>query len=235
VVKRNELQSDFSLEYGMPGKDGYQYTRPFDYFSFRTTVSSAGTFESVLTRGLLVGKDYRAGKDVRGIWGLYGSYDFISPQTFRISSTALSLGTTGQWRASEDVSVQGTVMAGVGYAAVGTLNGASENDYRYGVTPQALASLRVIFGDRSSLAVTGREYYVSRAAGVGQSGHDNISRADVSYTWRVRDQHAFTLKYLWNRRHATFEALGDRVQSRGTIGIFYTLLGYEHFGKVDWK
>ena len=30
------------------------------------------------------------GKDYRGIWGLYGSYDYISPQTFRISSTALS-------------------------------------------------------------------------------------------------------------------------------------------------
>ncbi|ROZ78272.1 DUF3943 domain-containing protein [Ramlibacter sp. WS9] len=235
VVKRNELQADFSLDYGMPGKDGYQYTRPFDYFSFHTTVSSAGTFESVLTRGLLVGRDYRAGKDYRGIWGLYGSYDFISPQTFRVSSTALSLGTTGQWRASENVAVQGTVMGGLGYAAVGTINGASENAYRYGVAPQALASLRVIFGGKSSLDITGREYYVSRVAGIGQGGHDNISRADVSYTWRVRDQHAFTLKYLWNRRHATFATLGDRTQSRGTIGIFYTLLGYEHFGKVDWK
>jgi hypothetical protein len=188
----------------------------------------------VLTRGLLWGRDYRSGKDYRGIWGLYGSYDFISPQTFRISSTALSLGTTGQYRVNDDLAVQGTAMAGLGYAAVGTINGNDERDYRYGVAPQALLSMRVIFGDKSSLDFTGREYYVSRAGGIGQGGHDTITRADVAYTWRIRDQHAVTVKYLWNRRNATFTDLGDRTQSRGTIGIFYTLLGHERFGKVDW-
>ncbi|MEP7058041.1 MAG: DUF3943 domain-containing protein, partial [Caldimonas sp.] len=32
--KRNEAQLDFSIDYGLPGKTGYQYTRPFDYFNF---------------------------------------------------------------------------------------------------------------------------------------------------------------------------------------------------------
>jgi hypothetical protein len=235
VVTRNELQGDFALDYGMPGKDGYRYDRPFDYFSFRATVSTANGFESVLTRGLLAGRDYQAGKDYRGVWGLYGSYDYISPQTFRISSTALSLGTTGQWRASDSIAVQSTVMAGLGYAAVSTLNGvAADRDYRYGVAPQALVALRVIHSDRSSLDVTARKYFVSRAAGTGGSGHDNIARVDVGYTWRVRDQHAVTVKYLWNRRDASYPLLGDRSQTRGTFGIFYTLLGHDRFARVDW-
>jgi hypothetical protein len=235
ALKRNELQADFGLDYGMPGKDGYRYQRPFDYFAFQATASNADAFESVLTRGLLLGKDYEAGRKYRGIWGLYGSYDYISPQTFRVSSTALSLGTTGQWRASDAVAVQGTAMAGVGYAAVGTINGIGERDYHYGAAPQALLSLRFIFGDRSSLDITGREYFVSRVGGTGRGGHDNIARADIAYTWRIHKQHAVTVKYLWNRRDATYPDLGDRSQTRGTVGIFYTLLGHEHFGRVDWR
>jgi hypothetical protein len=234
-LKRYEAQTDFSLDYGLPGKDGYQYTRPFDYFSFQATVSSADLFENVMTRGLLVGRDYQAGKNYRGIWGLYGSYDFISPQTFRISTTAVSLGTTAQWRASDSVVVQGTGSAGVGYAAVGAVGGTTDRDYHYGVAPQALLALRVIFGDRSSLDLTAREYFVSRVGGTGRGGHDNIARADISYTWRIQKQHAVTVKYLWNRRDATFPDLSDRSQTRSTIGIFYTLLGQDHFGRVDWK
>jgi hypothetical protein len=235
TLKRNEAQANFLLDYGMPGKEGYGYRRPFDYFTFETTVSSANAVESVMTRGLLLGKPYEAGRNYRGIWGLYGSYDYISPQTFRISSTALSLGTTGQWRASEAVAVQGTAMTGLGYAAVGTVNGSTERDYHYGVAPQALLSLRFIFGDRSSLDITGREYFVSRVGGANRGGHDNIARADIAYTWRIRKQHAVTVKYLWNRRDATYPDLGDRSQTRATVGIFYTLLGHEHFGRVEWK
>jgi hypothetical protein len=234
ALKRNELQADFALDYGMPGKDGYHYERPFDYFAFNATSTTAGNFESVFTRGLLLGREYEAGKRYRGVWGLYGSYDYVSPQTYRISSTSASLGTTGQWNASDAVSVQGTAMAGLGYAAVGTINGIAERDYHYGVAPQALVSMRMIFGDRSSLDFVGREYFVSRAAGMNRGGHDNIARADVSYTWRIRNQHAVTIKYLWNRRDATYPDLGDRSQSRSTVGIFYTLLGQDHFGKVDW-
>ena len=36
-LKRNELLADFSMEYGLPGKPGYEYTRPFDYFAFQAT------------------------------------------------------------------------------------------------------------------------------------------------------------------------------------------------------
>jgi hypothetical protein len=131
--------------------------------------------------------------------------------------------------------VQGTGSAGVGYAAVGAVGGTTDRDYHYGVAPQALLALRVIFGDRSSLDLTAREYFVSRVGGTGRGGHDNIARADISYTWRIQKQHAVTVKYLWNRRDATFPDLSDRSQTRSTIGIFYTLLGQDHFGRVDWK
>ena len=235
TFKRNEAQADFSLDYGLPGKPGYGYTRPFDYFTFQATASSANVFENVMTRGLLIGKDYAAGNNTRGVWGLYGSYDYIAPQTYRVSSTALSLGTTAQTWLSNSIALQGTVLAGLGYAATGTIRGAAENDYHYGAAPQALIALRLIFGETAALDVTARDYYVTRGGAGSTGGHENITRADVSFAVRVHRQHAIAVKYLWNRRDASFPDLGDRIQSRGTFGIFYTLLGHERFGAVDWR
>ena len=236
-VERAEGQADFLLDYGLPGSDEYRYRRPFDYFAFQTTVSTANGFENVMTRGLLLGTDYHVGRTYRGILGLYGSYDYISPQTFRISTSALSLGTTGQWRHGEWV-VQGTGMAGLGYAAVGTINSAApsvDRDYHYGLAPQALLATRVIHGDKWALDLTAREYFVSNVGSGHRGGHDNIARADIGFTWRVKGPHAISIRYLWNRRDARYPDLGHRGQTRGTAGIFYTLLGQDRFGTVDWK
>lgn len=233
-VKPNEALLDFALDYGMPGRPGYNYTRPFDYFAFQATASSANVIENVMTRGLLYGKDYEAGDNSRGVAGIYGSYDYIAPQTYRISSTALSLGTTGQTWLTKDIALQGTGLLGLGYAAVGTSNGQQEGDYHYGATPQVLLALRLIFGDKASLDLTARDYFVTDAGG-NTAGHDNIIRTDAAFTWRIHRQHAVSFRYLWNRRDASYPVLGDRTQSRATFGIYYTLLGAEHFGAVDWR
>jgi hypothetical protein len=234
-IKKNDLQLDFLLGYGLPGNPGYSYIRPFDYFVFQSTASSANVFENVMTRGLLYGSDYQVGDNYRGLWGLYGSYDYISPQTFRISSTALSLGTTGQLWLSKAVAMQGTLTGGIGYAAVGTNNGKTEVDYHYGVAPQGLAALRFIYGKQASLDITGREYFVSDIGNKQIGGHDNILRADFSLTYRVYEKHGISLKYQWNQREATFPSLGDRKQSTGTLGIYYTFLGHDGFGVTDWR
>ncbi|HUP94902.1 MAG TPA: DUF3943 domain-containing protein [Burkholderiales bacterium] len=235
--KPTEAIVDFSLDYGLPGKPGYTYKRPFDYFSFQATASSANGFDSVLTRGLLFGTDYDVGRNYRGVWGLYGSYDYIAPQVFRISSTALSLGTTGQWLISKSLALQGTGMVGAGYASVGTINGVRDQDYHFGVAPQALLALRLIFGEKASLDLTAREYFVSDVAADrnGRGGHDNIARADLSFTVRVHKQHAVAVRYLWSRRDANYPVIGDRSQTRATLGIFYTLLGHDRFGAYDWR
>ncbi len=233
--KRNEFQANFAMDYGLPGKDGYSYTRPFDYFNFEINGSSANGVESILNRGLLIGSQYEAGKNYRGIWGLYGSYDYIAPQLFRVSSTALSLGSTGQWWVSNKIALQGTGTFGIGYAAAGSVHTAGARDYNYGLAPQALLSLRAVFDERAALALNAREYYVSRVAAAQAGGHETIARADASLTYRIRNQHAVALKYTWSRRDAAFPATGDQTQSRGTIGIYYTLLGKDGFGTVDWR
>jgi hypothetical protein len=85
------------------------------------------------------------------------------------------------------------------------------------------------------LDVTGREYFVSRIATSTRAGHDNIVRADVALTMRIYKQHALAVKYLRNQRDATYPDLGDRSQTRATLGIYYTLLGHDRFGAVEWR
>ena len=234
-LKRNEALAEYAIDYGLPGKPGYTYDRPFDYFTLQATASTANGFENVMTRGMLLGTAYAHREDVRGIFGLYGSYDYIAPQTYRVSSTALSLGSTAQWWAAKNIAVQGTLMGGAGYAAVGTVDSNVDADYHYGLAPQALAAFRLIVDDRLSLDVTGREWFVSRLAASGRGGHDNIARLDATLTYRVYERHGVAVRYLGNRRDASYQDTGDLSQSRSTIGLFYVLLGRDRFGAVEWR
>ncbi|HWY24062.1 MAG TPA: DUF3943 domain-containing protein, partial [Nevskia sp.] len=146
TLKRNQAIADFAMAYGLPGKPGYEYTRPFDYFNFEFSAVTSNIIDNVFIRGLLYGNRYESGKNYRGIWGIYGSYDYAAPQIFRVSSTAASLGTSGELWLSRKVALEGTALAGLGYGAAGTIHGSGERNYHYGLTPQVLLSGRLTFG-----------------------------------------------------------------------------------------
>lgn len=228
--------ADFHMSYGLPGKPGYSYTRPFDYFDFEFTASTTDTFENILSRGLLAGKQYALGDNYRGIWGVYGSYDFISPQIFRVSSTAVSLGTTAQWWLSKKVALQGTVLGGVGYGAAGIIHGVGERNYHYGATPQALLSLRLLFGKTANLELTGRSYYVSDVASTEDHGSESIFRGDAAFTVRIHGPHAVTLRYNASQRNAHYPDIASTHQTVRTITLLYTYnFGDAKFGAVEWR
>jgi hypothetical protein len=233
-LRRDEALVDFLIDYGLPGKAGYEYTRPFDYFSFQATASSANGFENAFTRGLLAGRGYD-GKAYRGVWGLYGNYDYIAPQTYRVSSTGLSLGTTAQWWINDRLALVGTTMLGVGYTAAGTTgaagsaNPSEDVNFHYGFAPQGLVALRLIHGENAALDLVGREYYVTRVGGPSRGGYDNIARLEATLSYVVKKHHAVSLRYLFNSRDASFPG-GNLSQHRGTVGLFYTWLGHDLFG-----
>lgn len=224
---------DFTFTYGLPGKPEYRYARPFDYFDFHVTAVTANTVESVNTRGLLFGKPY-SGETTRGVWGLFGSYDYISPQVFRVSTTALSFGTIWQSWLSRSVALQGTALGGAGYGAAGSIQRSEDRDYHYGATPQALLAFRLIFGDRAMIDVTGREYYVTDVLS-SERGQENILRGDASFTLRVFDQHGVALRYVVSHRDASYPGIDYRNQTVGTLSLMYVLLGPSGFGAVEWR
>ena len=235
TAKRHEATADFTIAYGLPGKPGYRYTRPFDYFHFQFTAASANIFENIMIRGLLIGTDYALGDAYRGVWGLYGSYDYIAPQIFRVSSTALSLGTTAQWWLSKAVALQGSALGGIGYGAAGTVHGSGERDYHYGATPQALLALRLMFGDVANFDLTGREYYVSGRGSTENRGSEHVFRGDAAFTVRAYGHHAVTLKYVVSHRDAHYPDIQDRHQTVGTVSLAYTFLSDFKFGAVEWR
>jgi hypothetical protein len=224
---------DFTFTYGLPGKPEYRYARPFDYFDFHVTTVTANTVESVNTRGFLFGKPY-SGETTRGVWGLFGSYDYISPQVFRVSTTALSFGTIWQSWLSRSVALQGTALGGAGYGAAGSIQRSEDRDYHYGATPQALLAFRLIFGDRAMIDVTGREYYVTDVLS-SERGEENILRGDASFTLRVFDQHGVALRYVVSHRDASYPGIDYRNQTVGTLSLMYVLLGPSGFGAVEWR
>jgi hypothetical protein len=234
-VKQRGAVGDVTFTYGLPGKSGYTYTRPFDYFDFHLTSVTSNTIETIETRGLLLGTSYASGESTRGIWGLYGSYDYIVPQVFRVSTTALSLGTTWQTWLSQDVALQGTALGGAGYGAAGSIKRTGERDYHYGATPQALLSLRLILGDRAMVDVTGREYYVTGLLSEEPQGRENIVRADGSFTLRIFDRHGIAIRYVVSHREASYPQVDYRDQTVSSVSLMYVLLGKSGFGAVEWR
>ncbi len=232
----NMAQVDFALDYGLPGRTGYTYSRPFDYFNLQALFSSANGVENLSTRGLLYGTDYAFGRNVRGIWGLYGTYDYLAPQIFHVSTTSLSLGTTGQWWLSDTMALQGTALAGLGYAAASTTGGVltDNTEYHYGTAPRVALAVRLIGGNRFSADVSARRVSLGRITN-RSAGSDDITRIDTSLTWRIKDRHGISVNYLWSNRTAQYPVIGGRRQTLGTIGIYYTLLSKEGFGAVEWR
>ncbi len=238
--KQSEAILDFSFIYGLPGKTGYAYDRPFDYFSFefagQTSAHGHNFIQDIMDRGLLYGTDYDIGDNYRGIWGLYASYDYIAPPIFRISSTALSIGTTNQWWLSRHVAMQGSALMGVGFGAAGTIpHSDGLRDYHYGVTPQGLLALRFIFGRRTMLDFTARDYYVSGTGSDDREGSEQIFRGDVGLTFRMFKHQAVGIEYVESHRHSHYGLSPNLSQSEGTFSFVYTFLGGSRFGAVDWR
>lgn len=225
-IERREGIVRYALEYGLPGRAGYTYDRPFDYYALQVAASSALGIERLATWGTLWAAPFGAGQGSRvdGIAGVYGSYDYLVPQVFRLASTAVSLGTTAAWRASDEVMLRGTALAGVGYATVSTVGGlADERANSYGTAPQGTLALQLRLGSRWRLDASAHAYFVGGVADEG-AAHDDVVHADAALTWRVHGPHALSLRYQYDRRRLHGGAFGDRIASRATVGIYYSLL-----------
>ena len=246
-VKRQDGALDYSITYGLPGKPGYEYKRPFDYFHFEfTAVPTArditDAIENVSIRGLLGGRRYDLGEDFRGVWGVFGNYDYFAPQIFRVSTTAVSMGTVFQWWLTRNIALQGTALGGIGLGAAGTAGDRAERDYHYGLTPLTMLAGRLIFGDRAMLEATGRQYYVAGTSSNKETGVDTrnftqdvILRGSAGLTVRLWGPHAIGIQYLVSSRNTGSHDLRDRHQLVQTVTISYNFLGHTRFGAVEWR
>jgi hypothetical protein len=239
-----DMEVDFHMAYGLPGRPGYRYTRPFDYFDFQASVlpSTFSNFiENIMVRGLLAGQKTADRPNEHGVWGMYGSFDYISPYLFRVSSTALSLGTTREYKLGDEIALQGSLLGGIGWGAAGTTTiipstptNAAIRDYHFGVTPQALLSTRLILGERAMFDLTSRYYYVSGVGSDDSRGIERIFRANFGATFRVKGGNALGITYVLSLRNATYGTMAPKDMREATINLTYTILGNRHFGSTSF-
>lgn len=169
-----------------------------------------------------------------------GTSTICPPQIFRVSNTAISLGTVSQWWLSRAVALQTTALGGLGLGAAGTVADREERDYHYGLVPHALVGLRLIFGGRAMLEATARQFYVAGTGSKGgvttnHFGQEIIARENVGFTVRIYGPHAPGIQYLVTTRDAHFPDLRDRHQSVETVSLSYNFLGHTRFGATEWR
>jgi hypothetical protein len=234
-VPRDVASVDFAMSYGLPGKEGYSYSRPFDNFNFEFSVGPHKyPVEQLLARGLLIGDGYEAGKDLKGVWGLYGSYDYIAPYTFKAANTALSLGTDFRSRLAPGIAMQGFISGGGGYGAAGIDTGKEQvhRTYRYGTTVQGLVSLGLSLGDIAIVEGAAREYYVSGLGGTSPHGTELIGRYSGGLTLRLYGNNGVGFQYLSSTRDGGDNNKPRVHQTVETYSLLYTYLSDRFFGAL---
>ncbi len=235
ITNRNMETFKYSMFYGLPGKQEYNYKRPFDYFELEVNFFSRENQVNILTEGLLLGKRYELGNSYRGVWGLYGSFDYLSPRSFRVSSTAASLGTTAQSWVAPALALQGTALGGAGLGAGGETPSIGDRDYRFGIIGRTLLEIRLIFGQLAMLQVRGRGYYVSNLGGSNPQGTEMIGYLETGLTFRIYGHHCVGIEYVGESRDSQHSHPGNKHQTMGILGLNYTLISDLGFGAVEWR
>jgi hypothetical protein len=214
------------LTYGVPGTPDLRLRQPFDHFEFQGSV--AFTHEekqtaSLLMRGLLVGETVGPATDWGGLWGLFASYDVISIPVFSASGFGIGPGASlmKRWGWFE---LHGSALAELlPWASGGTQETLFARDYHVGPGALALLELRGFFGDRATLDLQAREYWISGAYATGE--WEDITWSRTALTVRLLGPHAASASVDWTRRHASYPYAPDVSQRGAIVSAHYTLLG----------
>jgi hypothetical protein len=223
------------LIYGLP-VGAWQFEEPFDAFDVAVDLtlddkSGTGAATGTLSiHGLLAGASMGQGRS-RALWGLFGTYDFITPTAFRASSAAFGPGTTGQLVLGSHFALQGTVIASVGFGAGGAAaRPTGERDYHFGLQAVGYASAQLFLEDRLRLRATGRQYFTSGSLSPEPDSWERVDLTQASLLWRVWGLHALGVEWSGARRSAFYPAL-PAIHSRSSqLEFFYALLSDRGMG-----
>lgn len=223
------------MTYGMPGDPSFRYSTPFSHFDVDFNITFPGpTVSSVFVRGLLVGAQFGQGK-TRGLWGVFGQYDFAEAQLVRMSSVGFGLGTSFQTVLPANFTFQlSTVLSGVPMALAGSL-GLQEGlvrDYHIGPGGQAVVEARLIWNDRAWLRVAGRTWFTAGLY-VGAAGWESISYLTAGPLVRLWGPIAVGGDVVMALRRAKFDDdLFDRSVTGATVRVTLNWVSGESLGAV---
>jgi hypothetical protein len=225
------VQGSVQVTHGLPVGD-WRLRNPFDHFDFTASLVARDDdpYVVLMVRGLLKARDFGGGTS-RGFWGLWGLYDMTTIQPFRVSTSGLGFGTTGQWAASNGLALQGTAILGTGFGAAGAREASVLTpDYHYGLGSVAILEARIIAADRGAVRVAARQYYVGGLVSPESKGSESISYQTFGATLRVIGRHAVGLEVTRAKRWAGFPDRADTYNSFAQAIAYYAIVSDKTMG-----
>ena len=228
-----------SLTYGIPGDPAFRYRHPFSHFALDANllIGAGAVTGGFFTRGLLWGAHFgNASTSVRGVWGVFGQYDFSAASLARVSSVAVGLGASLQWKLGTDVFLQATgMLSGVPFASAGALGveDVTVRDYHIGAGAQATTDLRLLYRDLGWLRLTARNWFIVGAY-TQPTGWESISYVTFGPLGKLWGPIGLGADVVVVLRRTHFPDNGFAPQVNGVTGrITLSWLSDGHFGLVD--
>ena len=245
ILLRRDATAEFWMSYGLPGLPGYDYARPLDYFDFQMSCSvereqsrrerddpRIADWAARLPRPANASRHLGAVRQLR----LHLTVSCFASRAPRCrSARPASIGSHRASRYRDRCSAASAMVPPARRPSIpSTPTNAAIRDYHFGVTPQALATGRLIASDRMMLDVGAREYYVSGLGSDDIHGSETIFRGNVGLNVRVVGDHAFGVRFVASTRDARYGKLPNKKLSEAAVTFAYSFLGPNRFGAVKW-
>jgi hypothetical protein len=202
AADHNQLHAELVLQHGLPGDPDAVPRRPLDHFELRAALDVArehvvGTLH---VRGLLLGQRL-AWERVSGLWGLYGSYDFLNPDRTRVSAIGIGPGIATELALTPDTYARATgVLSLIPWGAAGgsTEGEKAERDYHRGPGAGQLVELELGWRRRGNLRLSSRAWEIDGTLiGDGRelvTTHTLAARASLSASHAVGVEGTYALR-----------------------------------------
>jgi hypothetical protein len=230
----NQLHLALSASYGLPGSTDFEPDDPMDHLDVvaEVDVSEDDVFATLFMRGLAKGRTYGEGR-LRGLWGVFTSYDFFNPDRLRVGAISIGLGTSAQVRVGDKGFVQGTaIYSAVPFGAAGTLDSTDiAKNYHWGPGSSQLFEVRIGRADTGAVKLTSRTFEILGA--VFNEGTELVSYTTLSGQLSIWGRHSIGAELVGSVRRATFDDESLNLTDTGAQArIFYTLVSDTTFGGV---
>lgn len=219
----------FRMVHGLAWHPAFRFERPFDHFELEAAYAGRSNPDATLIlRGLLAGASYGDPAGWRGVYGLYGSFDLDTPGVFRVSTSALGLGTSGGRLLADDVLLEGTaIVSGILIGGAGQAPRDAEGrgrDYRLGPGGQSVLEVQLTAADRAAVRVGLRNYLLFGAGEIG--GDELIGAGEAAVVLRVAGEHGVGVEGTLHTR-TLWPVEGRREEFTGrSFRVFWEMNGF---------
>jgi hypothetical protein len=219
----------FRMVHGLAWHPAFHFERPFDHFELQAAYAGRSNPDATLIlRGLLAGATYGGPAGWRGVYGLYGSFDLDTPGVFRVSTSALGLGTSGGRLFAHDLLLEGTaIVSGILMGGAGQVPRDAEGkgrDYRLGPGGQSVLELQLTAAERAAVRLGLRHYLLFGAGAIG--GDELIGAGDAAVVVRIAGEHGVGIEGTLHTRTLWPEVGGREAFTGRSVRVFWEMNGF---------